>query len=96
MRSGDGRRGFAREWAAALPSPKWGKVAPQGRMRDELAKSRARTGNHRRAAPHPPSGGASGTFPQGGEADNVNLRVGKKEGYLSHERQIPLFYFAYR
>ena len=46
--------------------PSGGKVAPQGRMRDELAKSRARTGNHRRAAPHPPSGGASGTFPQGG------------------------------
>ena len=27
--------------AVTLPSPKWGKVAPQGRMRDELAKSRA-------------------------------------------------------
>ena len=50
---------------AALPSPKWGKVAPQGRMRDELAKSRARTGNHRRAAPHPPSGGPRAPSPKG-------------------------------
>ena len=42
-----------------------------------------------RAGPRAPS-------PKWGKADNVNLRVGKKEGYLSHERQIPFFYFAYR
>ena len=46
--------------------PKWGKVAPQGRMRDEPAEICPLTGSNSKPAPHPPSGGASGTFPQGG------------------------------
>ena len=46
--------------------PPRGKVAPQGRMRAECAiatRSRLASG---KLPPHPPSGGASGTFPQGG------------------------------
>ena len=46
--------------------PQVGKVAPQGRMRDELAEICPLTGSNSKPAPHPPSGGASGTFPQGG------------------------------
>ena len=41
-------------------------LRPQGRMRDEPAEIGPLTGSDSKPAPHPPSGGASGTFPQGG------------------------------
>ena len=51
-------------------------MAPQGRMRDELVEICPLTGSDSKPAPHPPSGGASGTFPQGGKASCYFLLSG--------------------
>ena len=69
----------------SLPSPKWGKVAPQGRMRDEPAEICPLTGSNSKPAPHPPSGGASGTFPQGGR-----LRLSKNACRGEHCSPVPV------
>ena len=44
------------------------KVAPQGRMRGRYTTAARKMGSVGKAAPHPPSVGASGTFPQKGKA----------------------------
>ena len=51
-------------------------MAPQGRMRDEPAEICPLTDSNSKPAPHPPSGGASGTFPQGGKASYYFLLSG--------------------
>ena len=60
-------------------------MAPQGRMRDEPAEICPLTGSDSKPAPHPPSGGASGTFPQGGR-----LRLSKNACRGEHCSPVPV------
>nr|DAF40741.1 MAG TPA: hypothetical protein [Caudoviricetes sp.] len=54
-------------------------------MRDELAEICPLTGSNSKPAPHPPSGGASGTFPQGGR-----LRLSKNACRGEHCSPVPV------
>ncbi len=75
--------------------PKVGKVAPAGPDEDELAKKQSENGESPQGCPHIRPRAGPQAPPQGGKADNVNLRVGKKKG-ICRMNGDTLFCFAHR